>query len=205
MKFKRIFLITLLLLAVLTLCSVSATEDNATNEVVNIENIQNTNESASNVNLSDESFEITPDENDGVLGLNEESDQTTLSNGGGNMLASQDNCVVGDSETHSMKITIKPAKVYSNKKFSYSAKLTDNGNPVSGVWLSLAINDASNGWTSYDARTNSNGIATFKLSKKLKYTYFAPYFSICIDKSLIILYNNYNFLLLILTNKGIQP
>ena len=41
MKFKRIILITLLLLSVLTISSVSASQNNATDEVLELENRQN--------------------------------------------------------------------------------------------------------------------------------------------------------------------
>ncbi|WP_296867129.1 hypothetical protein [uncultured Methanobrevibacter sp.] len=164
MKFKRIFLITLLLLSVITISSVCATDDNATDEVINIENLQNSDGSADNVNLNDEFSEITSNNaNDEILGLNEQSSEITLCENESNILTSKDNCMLGDSGSHSMKITIKPAKVYSHTKFSYSAKLTDNDKPISGVLLDLSIEDASNGWTCYSARTNSNGVATFKL------------------------------------------
>ena len=163
MKFKKIFLITLLLLTVLTIGTVSATD----NEERDIDNLQNTDESIDSINLNEESAENTLNinENEEVVELNEQSSEI-ISNNEDNILTSQDNDVLGDSQSHSYKLTVKPAKVYSYKKFSYSAKLTDNGKPVSGIWLVLSINDASNGWTDYEARTNSNGIATFKLDSE---------------------------------------
>ena len=164
MKFKKIILITFLLLTVLTISAVSAVEDNETIELANIENAKDNNNL-----LYDDSSEIISDtiNNDKTLAVDGQSYQTNLnSNNEDNVLSLQDTKMIGDSGDHSYKITVKPAKVYSNKKFTYTAKLTDNEKPVSGVYLDLSIHDASNGWTSYGSRTNSNGTATFKLDSE---------------------------------------
>lgn len=168
MKFKKIILVMLLLLTLLTITTVSAMEDNATDDAISIENLQDTNEPLDKINLDDESSEIKINDNENDR-LNEQRiDNVSNSNGGNNQkISSQGGEVLGDGESHSMKITIKPAKVYSNKKFTYTAKLTDNGKPVSGVYLDLLIDDSSDGFMCYGARTNSNGIATFKVDPEM--------------------------------------
>ena len=71
MKFKKIILITLLLLAIFTITSVSATDNNATNEVINIENNDET------IDIDEKSSVITTD-NDEILASNEKSAENTL-------------------------------------------------------------------------------------------------------------------------------
>ena len=166
MKFKKIILVTLLLLTVLTISSVSATDDNITKDVINI---PDNNEP---VDIIEEPSDIVlnANENKETIELNEKSSEIS-SNDETNIISSQDTEVLGEADTHSYKITIGTKKVYSNTKFTYTAKLTDNGKPVSGVYLDFSINDASNGWTSYRAKTNSNGIATFKIDPEFEGKY----------------------------------
>ena len=76
MKLKRIILITLLLLAILTIGAVSAADNNATNEVVKIEN---DNEAIDTINLDEESSENTV--NGEILELEGQSGETTLNSG----------------------------------------------------------------------------------------------------------------------------
>ena len=156
MKFKRIILITLLL-AIFTLGAVSAADENATNEVISIENDNATNDT---INMNEKSSEITNDE---ILKLNEKSNETTLTNNNNddNILSSEDIDELED--TDSRKLIAKSIKVYSNKKFTYSVKLTDNNTPVSGETIELTIFDSNDNSVYYTAKTNSNGIATFKI------------------------------------------
>ena len=76
MKLKRIILITLLLLAILTIGAVSAADNNATNEIVKIEN---DNEAIDTINLDEESSENTA--NGEILELEGQSGETTLNSG----------------------------------------------------------------------------------------------------------------------------
>ena len=75
MKFKRIILITLLL-AIFTISAVSAADENATDEVISIEN---NNAATDTIDLDEKSTEDATD-NDEVLKLNEKSNKTTLTN-----------------------------------------------------------------------------------------------------------------------------
>lgn len=166
MKFKRIILITLLL-AIFTLGAVSAADENATNEVISIENDNATNDT---INMNEKSSEITNDE---ILKLNEKSNETTLTNNNNddNILSSEDIDELED--TDSRKLIAKSIKVYSNKKFTYSVKLTDNNTPVSGETIELTIFDSNDNSVYYTAKTNSNGIATFKIGPQSKGKYMA--------------------------------
>ena len=168
MKFKRIILITLLL-AIFTLGVVSAADENVTNEVINIEN---ENAAINTINLNEESSENTIN-TDEILKLNEKSNETTLTNNNNddNILSSDD---IGELEgTDSRKLIAKSIKVYSNKKFTYSVKLTDNNTPVSGETIELTIFDSNDDDVYYTAKTNSNGIATFKIGPQSKGKYMA--------------------------------
>ena len=164
MKFKRIILITLLL-AIFAIGAVSAADDN---EVISIEN---DNATTDTIDLNEKSSEITT--NDEILQLNEKSNETILTNNNDedNILSSDDIDELED--TDSRKITAKSIKVYSNKKFTYSVKLTDNNTPVSGETIELTIFDPSDTYKSYSAKTNSKGIATFKISPQSKGKYMA--------------------------------
>ena len=166
MKFKRIILITLLL-AIFTLGAVSAADENTTNEVISIENDNATNDT---INMNEKSSEITNDE---ILKLNEKSNETTLTNNNNddNILSSEDIDELED--TDSRKLIAKSIKVYSNKKFTYSVKLTDNNTPVSGETIELTIFDSNDNSVYYTAKTNSNGIATFKIGPQSKGKYMA--------------------------------
>ena len=163
MKFKRIILITLLL-AIFAIGAVSAADDN---EVISIEN---DNATTDTIDLNEKSSEITT--NDEILQLNEKSNETILTNNNDedNILSSDDDELEG---TDSRKITAKSIKVYSNKKFTYSVKLTDNNTPVSGETIELTIFDPSDTYKSYSANTNSKGIANFKISPQSKGKYMA--------------------------------
>ena len=150
MKFKRIILITLLL-AIFAIGAVSAADDN---EVISIEN---DNVTTGTVNFNEKSSEITT--NGEILQLNEKSNETTLTNDEDNILSSDD--VDELEDTDSRKITAKSIKVYSNKKFTYTVKLTDNNTPVSGEKIELTIFDIDDTYKSYSAKTNSKGIVTY--------------------------------------------
>ena len=136
MKFKRIILITLLL-TIFTISAVSAADENATNEVISIEN---NNAATDTIDLDEKSTEDATD-NDEVLGLNEKSNETTLTNNNNedNILSSDDVDELEDTDTR--KITAKSIKAYSNKKFTYTVKLTDNNTTVSGEKIELTIFD----------------------------------------------------------------
>lgn len=162
MKFKRIILITLLL-AIFAIGAVSAADDN---EVISIEN---DNVTTGTVNFNEKSSEITT--NGEILQLNEKSNETTLTNDEDNILSSDD--VDELEDTDSRKITAKSIKVYSNKKFTYSVKLTDNNMPISGKTIELTIFDSNDYSAYYTAKTNSNGIATFKIDPQSKGKYMA--------------------------------
>lgn len=169
MKFKKIILIALLLLAIFTISAVSAADENATDEVISIEN---NNAATDTIDLDEKSTEDATD-NDEVLKLNEKSNKTTLTNNNNkdNILSSDD--VDELEDTDSRKITAKSIKVYSNKKFTYSVKLTDNNTPVSGETIELTIFDSNDNGVYYTAKTNSNGIATFKIGPQSKGKYIA--------------------------------
>ena len=168
MKFKRIILITLLL-TIFTISAVSAADENATNEVISIEN---NNAATDTIDLDEKSTEDATD-NDEVLGLNEKSNETTLTNNNNedNILSSDDVDELEDTDTR--KITAKSIKAYSNKKFTYTVKLTDNNTPVSGETIELTIFDSNDNDVYYTAKTNSNGIATFKIGPQSKGKYMA--------------------------------
>ena len=166
MKFKRIILITLLL-AIFAIGVVSAADENATNEVISIEN---DNANTDTISLNEKSSEITT--NAEILQLNEKSNENTLTNNN-----NKDNILSSDvdelEDADSRKITAKSIKVYSNKKFTYSVKLTDNNTPVSGETIELTIFDSNDDDVYYTAKTNSNGIATFKIGPQSKGKYMA--------------------------------
>lgn len=162
MKFKKIILITLLLLAIFTIGAVSAADDNATEEVINIENDDRA------IDLDEKSTEDTTD-NDEILRLDERSNETTLTTKEYNIFSTEHDVVLSDSNTK--KLTVKPIKVYANEKFTYSVKLTDNDGPISGEELELVIFDGENYCTEYNAITNYNGIATFYMNGESIGTY----------------------------------
>lgn len=158
LKFKKIILLTVIFITFLSVSVVSANE-NITDDI-------------STENIVGEELEISDSNEIEEISTSEISEVKTSEN---NLLkitddetfaTSDDNSEILTSNDNPMKITLKPLKVYSNKKFTYTAKLTNNGKPVSGVWLDLSIHDASNGVTSTGARTNSNGIATFKMDSE---------------------------------------
>lgn len=148
MKFKMIFLITLLL-AIFAIGAVSAANENTTNEVISIEN---DNEAIHPIDLDEKSKEAT-------LTANNED----------NILGSEYDDVLSDSNTK--KLTVKPIKVYANEKFTYSVKLTDNDDPISGEELELVIFDGEDSCTAFYAITNYDGIATFNMDAEPIGTY----------------------------------
>ena len=75
MKFKTVILITLLL-AIFTISAVSAADENATDEVISIEN---NNAATYTIDLDEKSTEYATD-NDEVLRLNEKSNENILTN-----------------------------------------------------------------------------------------------------------------------------
>lgn len=167
MKFKRTIVITLLL-AIFTICAVSAADDNATDDVINI---KNDNTFVDAINLDEKSSEII-DDNDKILGLNEKSNETNLTTNNEDNTLDPD--YVGEWEDDdSRKLTGKSIKAYSNKKFTYSVKLTDNNKPVSGETIELTIFDSKDNSIYYTVKTNSNGIATFKIGPQSKGKYIA--------------------------------
>lgn len=167
MKFKRTILITLLL-AIFTMGAVSAAEDNATDNVINIEN---DNTAADAINLDEKSSEIATN-NYKLLGLNEKSNETTLTTNNEDDTPDPDDFDEFEDED-SRKLTVKSIKVYSNEKFTYTVKLTDNNKPVSGETIELTIFDSNDNGVYYTAKTNSNGIATFKIGPQSKGKYIA--------------------------------
>lgn len=167
MKFKRTILITLLL-AIFTIGAVSAAEDNATDNVINIEN---DNTAADAINLDEKSSEIATN-NYKLLGLNEKSNETTLTTNNEDDTPDPDDFDEFEDED-SRKLTVKSIKVYSNEKFTYTVKLTDNNKPVSGETIELTIFDSKDNSIYYTVKTNSNGIATFKIGPQSKGKYIA--------------------------------
>lgn len=163
MNFKKIILMMLLLI-VITISAVSAA-DNTTGEAFSSE------KNNENLNFGDKLSEITS--NYEMLGLNEQSGETAGLNDSNNILSSKDSDVLGGSD--SKKLTIKPKKAYSNKKFIYSANLTDNNMPISGKTIKLTIFYPTNEYKCYNAVTNSKGIANFKINpqKVGKYEIYA--------------------------------
>ena len=186
MKFKRIILITLLLV-IFTISAVSAADENATNEVISIEN---NNAVTDTIDLDEKSTEDATD-NDEVIKLNEKSNETILTNNNNedNILSSDD--VDELEDTDSRKITAKSIKVYSNKKFTYTVKLTDNNTPVSGETIELTIFDSNENSVYYTAKTNSNGIATFKIDpqSKGKYMVYIETYDLFEDKYVTVIQN----------------
>ena len=186
MKFKRIILITLLLV-IFTISAVSAADENATNEVISIEN---NNAVTDTIDLDEKSTEDATD-NDEVIKLNEKSNETILTNNNNedNILSSDD--VDELEDTDSRKITAKSIKVYSNKKFTYTVKLTDNNTPVSGETIELTIFDSNENSVYYTAKTNSNGIATFKIGpqSKGKYMVYIETYDLFEDKYVTVIQN----------------
>ena len=186
MKFKTVILITLLL-AIFTIGAVSAADENATNEEISIEN---NNAATDTIDLDEKSTEDATD-NDEVLGLNEKSNETTLTNNNNedNILSSDD--VDELEDTDSRKITAKSIKVYSNKKFTYTVKLTDNNTPVSGEKIELTIFDIDDTYKSYSAKTNSKGIVTFKIGpqSKGKYMTYIETYDLLEEKYITVIQN----------------
>lgn len=94
MKFKRIILIMLLFLVILTIGAVSAADNNATNDVVKIEN---DNEPIEIIDLDEKSSENATG-NDEILGLDEKSNETALtSNDKNSILSLEDDDKLRDS------------------------------------------------------------------------------------------------------------
>lgn len=155
MKYKKIFLIAMLLLMFATITSISA-NDNATElSAADFEDELQTNE-FNELESAESNVASLEETNDDKLNQFSENDLLELNDE--NMISSENKDVLGDDED-SYKITIKPVKVYSHNEFTYTATLTNNGKPVSGVRLELYVV----GIDDYGAKTNSKGIATFNV------------------------------------------
>ena len=155
MKYKRTILIMLFLFALISIGAVSATDNNVTDDVISTENdggFSNT------IDLDAKSSEITTDNNE-ILGLDEKSTNTTLNYN--NVVSSQKEDVLGSSD--SRKLTVKPLKTYSNKRFSYSVKLTNNNKPLSGQTVGLTVFHPNDECDYYKTVTDAKGIATFNV------------------------------------------
>lgn len=158
MKLKKIIFITLFLFAILTISGVSAMEDSTSEYQQN--NVENTD----TLSLDEQQpTDLQTFEDDSIISSNEES-QLSLSHDDENTLSSTNDEVLGSSNAHSYKITVKPSTVYAHTKGKYQAKVTDNGVPLVGVWGEISIIDKYGEDWGNMVPTNNKGILTVEIS-----------------------------------------
>lgn len=169
MKFKKIFLITLLLLTVFTISSVSATNNEGSNDIISIENLQNSNEQITTINLEEDLSEnlLNNGKNSEILGLDTEITESTLkSNVEAPLISSPNTEVLGASVPKKAQVKIYAPQVTvkykTNSYFKISVK-DYYGKPAKQVYLNVFIDNGK----MYYPKTDNNGIAKIN-TKNLK-------------------------------------